>query len=56
MCRYRPEYFLRYGRLLLAQGETAAAIKALTWAERIDGVGTVRQAAQKALGRHTIDQ
>ena len=56
MCRYRPEYFLRYGRLLLAQGETAAAKKALTWAERIDGMGTVRQAAQKALGRHTIDQ
>ncbi len=55
MCRYRPEYFLRYGRLLLAQGDTKAAKRALTWAERIDGMGTVRQEAQKALGKHTVE-
>lgn len=34
-CRYRPVYFLRYGRLLLAQGDAAAAKKALDWAARI---------------------
>jgi hypothetical protein len=34
-CRYRAEYFLRYGRLLMAQGDTVAAKKALEWAARI---------------------
>jgi hypothetical protein len=34
-CRYRPAYFLRYGRLLMAQGDTVAAKKALDWAARI---------------------
>lgn len=49
MCRYRPEYFLRYGRLLMAQGDRNAAEKALTWAARIDGGGQVREQVQNAL-------
>ena len=34
-CRYRAVYFQRYGRLLMAQGDTVAAKKALEWAARI---------------------
>jgi hypothetical protein len=49
MCRYRPAYFLRYGRLLMAQGDTAAAKKALAWAARIDAGDKIRQAAQQIL-------
>ena len=49
MCRYRPAYFLRYGRLLMAQGDTAAAKKALAWAARIDGGERIREEAQHIL-------
>jgi tetratricopeptide (TPR) repeat protein len=46
MCRYRPEYYLRYGRLLMAQGETKAAEKALAWAARIDSSGQLQKQAR----------
>jgi tetratricopeptide (TPR) repeat protein len=49
MCRYRPEYFLRYGRLIKAQGDSDAARKALTWAARIDGGDLVRKQAENVL-------
>jgi hypothetical protein len=49
MCRFRPEYFLRYGRLLMAQGDRNAAQKALAWAERIDGGDHVRRQVQHAI-------
>ncbi len=39
LCRYRPEYFRRYGRLLMAQGNAEAAEKAIAWANRIDSGG-----------------
>lgn len=52
MCRYRPEYYLRYGRLLMAQGDTKAAEKALGWAARIDSSGQVgKQALNSSSGR-----
>ena len=47
LCRYRPAYYQRYGRLLTAQGDTEAGGKALAWAARIDG-GPGRA------GRHNI--
>ncbi len=53
MCRYRPEYFLRYGRLLMTLGEEAAAEKALTWAARIDGGHQVRQEVNRVLPEKT---
>ncbi|MEJ2660764.1 MAG: hypothetical protein P8Z73_08595 [Desulfobacteraceae bacterium] len=34
-CRFRAVYFQRYGQLLMAQGDTVAAQKALDWAARI---------------------
>ena len=49
MCRFRPEYFLRYGRLLMAQGDRNAAQKALAWAARIDGGDHVRRQVQHAI-------
>ena len=36
MRRYKPIYYLRYGRLLLKEGMNKKAIKALEWAVRID--------------------
>jgi hypothetical protein len=45
MCRYRSEYYLRYGRLLLAQGDAAAGKKAMAWAARIDSGEKIGQAA-----------
>jgi tetratricopeptide (TPR) repeat protein len=46
LCRYRPEYFRRYGRLLMAQGDAEAAKKAIAWATRIDSGGRGLPAAR----------
>ena len=49
LCRYRPEYFLHYGRLLKAQGDSDAAQKALIWAARIDAGDVIRKQVQYVL-------
>jgi hypothetical protein len=49
MRTYRPVFHLRYGSLLLREGRTREARRALRWAARIDAVGDVRREAERLL-------
>lgn len=49
MRRHSPIYHLKYGKLLLQQGQTTQAQKALEWAARIDASGTIKQEAERLL-------
>ena len=49
---YKPIYHLKYGKLLLQQGqidEIDEARKALTWAAQIDASGQIKQEAEQLL-------
>jgi tetratricopeptide (TPR) repeat protein len=46
MRRYKPVYHLRYGKLLLKEGLTGSAIKALEWAARIDAEEEIKKEAE----------
>lgn len=49
MRRYKPIYFLKYGKLLLQEGQKENAKKALKWAARIDAGEEIQQEAEKIL-------
>jgi tetratricopeptide (TPR) repeat protein len=49
MCRYKPFYHLRYGKLLMDQGRSNTAEKALLWAARIDSGEKIRKEALNLL-------
>ena len=49
MRRYKPIYFLKYGKLLLQEGQQENAKKALEWAARIDAGEEIKQEAEKLL-------
>lgn len=49
MCRYRPDYHLRYAKLLMDQGNSDEAEKALAWAARIDSGEIIRKEAIELL-------
>jgi tetratricopeptide (TPR) repeat protein len=49
MRRYKPMYFLKYGKLLLQEGQKETAKKTLEWAARIDASEQIKQEAEKLL-------
>jgi tetratricopeptide (TPR) repeat protein len=49
MRRYKPVYFLKYGKLLLQKGQKGNAKKALEWAARIDAGEEIKQEAERLL-------
>lgn len=51
MCRYRPDYHLRYAKLLMDQGDSGGAEKALAWAARIDSGEIIRKEAMELLSK-----
>lgn len=51
MRRYKPIYHLKYGKLLLQEGESEAARKALEWAAKIDGGEAIKQEAERLLSQ-----
>jgi tetratricopeptide (TPR) repeat protein len=52
LCRYRPDYHLRYAKLLIMdQGYSDAAQKALVWAARIDSDNKIREEAIDLLSK-----
>jgi tetratricopeptide (TPR) repeat protein len=51
LCRHRPDYHLRYGKLLIDQGYSPAAENALVWAARIDSDNRIREEAIDLLSK-----
>ncbi len=52
MRRYNPDYFFRYGRLLLSQSRNDDAGIALNWAVKIDSGDQMSAVVDKLLGRN----
>jgi hypothetical protein len=51
MRRYKPIYFLKYGKLLQKEGLNEKARQALEWAARIDAKGEIKQEAENLLAK-----